>query len=483
MASAPLPDAPSTAARADARTAADWRGLFDSAAETDCAVTEREGAVPEGLVGTLFRNGPGQRDFAGSFFDGDGMIRAVRFGADGSVHYRSRLVQTPKVQAERERGRPLYRTAGTNLPGGVLRNAFRLPAHTANTSVVNHAGSVWALEEGGHPYDIDPESLATGELLDFDGALAPRTAFTAHPHFDPDGTLWGFGVAFGRTPELRAFRVDGAKRMQPVGRVPLPGATFVHDYALSPRWMTFLMPPVFASAPRFLLGLDSFFDTLRWQPEKGVRIAMLPREGGEPVWLESDTFMVGHTVSAWEEGDEVVADVCRLDAWPDIGDAARDHRESDWGGYATGGVWRYRLDPIRKRVHGEPLCERPAEFPRIDERCESRPARHAWFAANTRDDEGGWYRAVLSLDRATGETRTWDFGRRCAVMEPVFVPRPGSGEEGDGWVVAFVYDTDRGATDVAILDARQVDEGPVCTLHLPFNAGITFHGAWMPAPR
>jgi carotenoid cleavage dioxygenase-like enzyme len=32
-----------------------------------------------------------------------------------------------------------------------------------------------------------------------------------------------------------------------------------------------------------------------------------------------------------------------------------------------------------------------------------------------------------------------------------------------------------------VLDARRPADGPVATLHLPANAGITFHGTWRPA--
>ena len=112
-----------------ARTAAHWAGFFDSVTECDKAVTDIDGAIPDGLAGTLYRNGPGRRDFADSYFDGDGLIRALRIGGDGAVRYRARFVRTEKYLAERGSQRPRRRLAGTNLPGGPLRNMFRVPAH------------------------------------------------------------------------------------------------------------------------------------------------------------------------------------------------------------------------------------------------------------------------------------------------------------------------------------------------------------------
>ena len=48
-----------------------------------------EGRVPEDLVGTLYRNGPGQLVRGGvrtgHWFDGDGAVLAVRFGGGGAT--------------------------------------------------------------------------------------------------------------------------------------------------------------------------------------------------------------------------------------------------------------------------------------------------------------------------------------------------------------------------------------------------------------
>lgn len=459
----------------------DWAGLFDSVAECDASIEEIEGRLPDGLAGTLVRNGPGKRDFAQSFFDGDGMIRALRFGRDGAVHLRARFVRTAKWLAERGSDRPLRRLAGTNLPGGVLRNAFRVPAYEANTHVVPLANGLFALHEGGHPTRIDPETLDTLGLTDFDGALSPRTLFTAHPHVDPEtGDVLAFGTHLaGRRPELRALRIDGQGRLSQVGTIPLAHASFVHDYALSKRWMAFFLPPLVASLPRFLLGLAPFFDAITWRPELGMRVALLPRAGGAPVVLETDACMAGHVVGARDEGDELVVDLCRLASWDALAADARRPRATDWGCYASGAVWRYRIDPRARRVQGEPICPLPAEFPRIDPRREAVGARFAYFAASPREGEGGWFHAILKLDLQRGTTELFDFGARSATHEPVFVPRPGRTDEDDGWLLATVHDGAKQETFFAVLDARRVGDGPICTLRPHRNLGITFHGSWI----
>lgn len=481
MATAPAPLSDS----ASARTAENWKGLFDTVSECDKVVTEIEGRLPKGLVGTLYRNGPGTHDWTDSFFDGDGMIRAIRIAEDGTVRYQSKYVETGKYLKERAAKKQLFRLAGTNKPGGMLANMFRPPAHEANTSVVHMANRLWALEEGGHPYEIDERTLATGQMTDFDGALHERTAFTAHPHFDPDtGDAFCFGMQFGAKPALALYRIDPSARFHPIGKIPLDGAGFVHDYALTKEWMAFFMPPMIPSIAKFLFGTATLFDSFRWEPERGLKIALMRRSGGDPIFLEDEACLAGHVIGARDEGGELIVDICRQDEWPNMSEAAAQFRTSDWAGYGTGSVCRYRIDPAARTVNTEEICALPAEFPKINPRHEGSGPRYGYCAANTRPGEGGWFRAVLKLDTQTGERDLFDYGETRVTHETVFIPRPssvgGTGAEDDGWLMGFVHDSLTSETEVAILDARQVSDGPVCTLKLRENAGITFHGTWVP---
>src|SRR5438093_12533837 len=103
----------------------DWHGIFDSLLEEhDYEVDQIDGKLPEGLVGTLYRNGPGKNEVGGKpyahLFDGDAMLS--QFVLDGeSVRYRNRYVRTTHYLAERAADRPLTRGYGQQRPGGVLR--------------------------------------------------------------------------------------------------------------------------------------------------------------------------------------------------------------------------------------------------------------------------------------------------------------------------------------------------------------------------
>lgn len=461
------------------RTAAEWAGMFDTVDEIDAPVTQIEGTVPAELIGTLYRNAPANHDFADSFFDGDGMVRALQFSEGGRVHFRSRYIATAKFEKQRALGRAVARGAGTNLPGGLLRNAFRPPANEANTSVLWHADRLFAMEEGGHPYVLDPDDLTTLGETDFDGALGKRHAFTAHPHLDPEtGDAMCFGATFGAKQGMRAFRLDRQGRFHDIGNVPMLRDGFVHDFAITRNWLVFFFSPVTLNFLPILLGKSTFFDEIRFVPELGTGVALVPRGGGEAITLDTDPFQVGHTVGAFEEGGEVIVDLCQLERWEQMGDAARTFRTSDWDGYGSSSLRRHRIDVRTRRISSERMCSLPVEFPRIRPESETRRGRFAYFAANTYEGEGGWFRATLKLDRETGATEMHDYGRYKVGLEPVFVPRPGGGDEDDGWLVVFVHNGRTCSSEVAILDARRVADGPVATLRLPGNTGITFHGVW-----
>jgi carotenoid cleavage dioxygenase len=139
------------------------------AIERDLAKLKVTGRIPEGLRGTLFRNGPNPVGDAPAahWFIGDGMVHAFRIGADG-VSYSNRFVRTQAWAAASG-------VSADGLPGGV-----------ANTNILPHAGRLLALEEGHLPVRMDPASLATIGAEDFAGGV-PAGPFTAHPKRDPHG--------------------------------------------------------------------------------------------------------------------------------------------------------------------------------------------------------------------------------------------------------------------------------------------------------
>ena len=97
----------------DRTTEADWRMGFRSleAEIGDGVELSVEGTLPSELEGTLYRIGPARHDVYGEryrhWFDGDGMVHAVRFSG-GQVSYRNRFVATDKKREEDAAQKRLY---------------------------------------------------------------------------------------------------------------------------------------------------------------------------------------------------------------------------------------------------------------------------------------------------------------------------------------------------------------------------------------
>ena len=170
------------------------------ATETHAPATVIEGAVPPALAGVFCRVGPNPAlPPAGDYhwFDGDGMVHAVRIRTDGSLTYCNRWVKTARLAAERAAGVPLwakfgdYRgvwALGHMALQGLRRAVGLLPPKegvggggTANTALVFHARRLLALHEGDLPHVLRVACDGVVETAGKAMAGSVRHPFTAHP--------------------------------------------------------------------------------------------------------------------------------------------------------------------------------------------------------------------------------------------------------------------------------------------------------------
>ena len=71
------------------------------------------------------------------------------------------------------------------------------------------------------------------------------------------------------------------------------------------------------------------------------------------------------------------------------------------------------------------------------------------------------------------------FGPTRAVSEPVFVPTSEGAAEGEGWLLCVVYDEGRDTSDLVVLDARDLERGPIARARVPHRVPLGFHGCWL----
>lgn len=450
--------------------------------EHDYTVTQIDGRLPTELTGTLYRIGPGKHQVGQtllhSVFDGDGLVS--QFILDGSsVHFRNRYVRTKHFAHGLTSDRIRYRGVGGQIPGGPLANIGRLPANVANTNIVSHAGELLALWELGNPHRIDPDSLKTLGTSNFGGGLGFLGAFSAHPKWDPrTGDMYNFGVDLFPTPRIRTYRVDRGGRLHRLATVPMLDLPWNHDFALTQRYMVFVLDPILPNIGKLALGTHSFIDSLDFKPSKGTRFLLVPKSGGRPRIVEHDALLHLHLTNAYDDGDDVVVELVRIDTdWEDLrhktGLVNRDKYALPLR-FPPSRLMQYRVTTSGTVIERE-LSDRSGEFPQYDWRRSTRQHRYSYFAGA--GGPAGMLNAIVKIDHHTGSATTCDLGDS-SVGEPLFVPRSPDADEDDGWLLALNHELTENRSQLVIFHARDIDAGPLATAWLEHSIPWGFHGTF-----
>ncbi len=446
-----------------------------------------EGTLPEGLRGTLYRNGPslfstfGRR--YGHWFDGDGAVSAVRFDGAGGATGAVRIVEGPELLEERRRGRAWYGNYGTRAPSawrGLVSGLRGEIKNTANTSVMIWQGRLYAMLEAAQPIELSLEDLTTLGERDLGGAVV--RSFSAHPHYVPARrSAYNFGVRYGRRTELDLFALPDEGPARRLATLTLAGPTMIHDFIATEKHLVFFAPPLRLRIFKMLFGVGSFAENLRWRPEEGTEVLVVPIDAPTEVKrFTAPAFYQWHFATAFERGDELVVDYVR---YPDFA-------SNDWlgrvldGRVATqigGQLHRATIDPARRTLRDEPLVATTAcEFPRVARAGGAN--RYVYVAAHSDAEAAhGMFDRVARLDLQRGDVESAALGDGQYPSEPVFVRRPGGRDEDDGWLLTLVYDAVADRSGVAVLDARAPSRGVLARAWFDHHVPFTFHGNFAPA--
>jgi carotenoid cleavage dioxygenase len=431
--------------------------------ETTAFDLDVTGTIPEALQGRYVRTGPNPiaaDDGTYHWFSGDGMLHGVALGGGQASWYRNRFVRSPEVAAQFDLP-DVPRAEGGWYPG------------SGNTNVFHHAGSMWAVTEGSLPYEISYE-LETVRSHNFGGPLPG--GFNAHPKFDPD-TNELHVVSYGfEAPFLRYHVVDEKGQLTRTEEIEMGASVMVHDMGLTQSQVVFFDRPVLFNWDLALAGTPLPF---RWDPDYRSRVGVMPRAGtaADTVWIDVEPCYVYHPLNAYDDGDTVVIDlVVHAKAFAD--DKGTPVSDSS-------SLRRWTLDLNGRKLSDDVIDDHVQEFPRADERLAGRQHRFGYSLAHSDvsalgglGDEPRTH--ILKHDLAAGTTQEIDLGAGNIGSEIVFVPASDTAGEDEGWLMGYVFDSARGASDLVIIDAHDPGTAPVASVHLPARVPQGFHGNWMP---
>lgn len=419
--------------------------IYEEFTETQLKVT---GSIPPELNGRYFRNGsnPPSGETA-HWFLGSGMIHGVELANGQANWYRNRYVQTPLLADD------------AADPMNSMDDRTR---SLANTHIIGHAGKILALEEGHWPFELSP-TLETVGAYNYDGKL--KGGMTAHPKICPEtGELLFF--YYSMTPPYMTYhRASADGELIQSEEIEVKGSTMVHDFNVTRNHIIFMDLPLVWNFENFNGGLP-----IQWSDDYGARLGVMPRDGAnkDVVWYDIDPCYVYHPMNAYEDGDDIIVDVCRL-----------AHSMKAGAADVPPVLHRWVIHQDEGRVSEQQLDDRSVDFPRVPDSRVGLPYRYGYTA---QFGDGPTASSFVKYDMQTGRSATHELKNGRAGGEPVFVPAAGATAEDDGYLLTYVYDPADNLSELIIMEASNMEQEPVARIHLPTRVPAGFHGSWIADP-
>jgi beta,beta-carotene 9',10'-dioxygenase len=438
------------------------------------------GELPTWLSGSLLRTGPAKFEVGEQrlrhWFDGFAMLHRFTI-ADGKVSYGNRFLQSRSYRAAKEQGQLVYGEFATDPCRSLFKRVQSMfqPGKSlpdnANINVTQLGERFIAMTETPMPVQFDPLTLATAGVQPYE---VPGVLTTAHPQLErADGGMLNYAAKLGRVSSYRFFHV-APEQSEPraICSLPVKEPSYMHSFGLSERWLVLAEFPLVVNPLALALSGRPYIENYRWKPELGTRFTLVERATGESLGgFQTDACFAFHHVNAYDDGDEVVVDICAFDDAQVIEDLYLDRLRSGETPLATAELTRFRLQLADRTVTRERLSDTDIELPRINYgRCNERPYRYVWGNSN---GAGGWIERIVKIDTHDGAALSWS-EHGCFPGEPVFVARPDAELEDDGVLLSVVLDAVAETSFLLVLDAADLRE--LARARVPHHIPFGFHG-------
>jgi carotenoid cleavage dioxygenase len=470
-------------------------------------LTVLDGVIPTDIDGIYIRNTEQPtHNPLGNYhpFDGDAMLHQVSF-QNGRCSYRNRFVATEGFLEEQQAQQALYagvseRKEKSLRPGwgpeGTLKD-------TSSTDVVVHAGKVLtSFYRCGNAYRLDPVSLENLGPEQYDGKF-PDVGMSAHCKVDEATQELLFFNYGSKAPFLNYGVVDSSNKLVHYVPIPIDAPKLPHDMCFTEHYS--ILCDLATQLDEGLLAKGKFKNTTSRKPS---RFAIIPRYGmpEEVRFFEVQRTFVLHFLNAYEDTVvdssgkqqiEIVLDGYRQTMYDMSKEELKQRRDLTWrksvpqkyqrifpvlGGMdgLVPRLWRWRFNlSTGKTTEGllDGDTERLSEFGMFNQRFAGRKYRYAYSTQL----QPSWllFKGVTKHDLVTRESWSYSFGEGRFSSEAPFASRVGATSEDDGYLVSFVTDMLKNRSECVLLDAKDIEKGPVCTLLLPHRISSGTHATWV----
>jgi torulene dioxygenase len=340
------------------------------------------------------------------------------------------------------------------------------------------------------------------------GKFVPETSkarfVASHAATDPDtGELFNFALKLGENPSYTLFKLcppteTQDARSQVLATITDAPPAYIHSVCLTKKYFIFCVWQADfklsgASIPVYKNLVQSFKP---WDPARKVLWYIVDRDGAGVVRIfTSDSFFAFHHINAFDEGDNVVVDLCMFETHEIVN---KFYLEMLRSSTATSSldppplITRIVLTDITASPVGvignATIITTPVllDLPTVSAAFTWRPQKYA-YGVSSRGLSSLWD-CILKVDMALLFSNPSDppstaikrFERPfCTPSEPIFVPRPGATEEDDGVVLMVELDGVKGKSALVVIDARSFEEiARAEAQDRVFIVPHHFHGAW-----
>jgi all-trans-8'-apo-beta-carotenal 15,15'-oxygenase len=505
----------------------------------ECAPSE--GSIPKDLIGSYFRCGPAMFS-AGSIvppkasivqpksppvpdgqdpdrmvkhpFEGDGAVLGVTFSGNETAVARFRYVRTNAFTNERRKGRRLYtamdstRAMGPTAGAGV-GNDMPLPLYrhhlqpglnkqrknTSNTRAIYWAKRLLTLWEGGLPYKLDALALSTEGRSQLGGVLKEAEPLGGKSVFDSkkDRMLFYGNKQDAKTSQLTVYEFNSKFRLVPEegGKVvtELPGFALLSSFCATENYSIFVQPPVAANGVQFMLSKEPG-KTLSVEENGASLLHLIPRVGSgkrqKTLAIPFDGVIDADLefINAFEEDGKVIFDAIRSDG--------RNAKQSKPISYpwassldefaqstSKKSLVRYTVNVGSGSVSKEVISDLQCFFGNVNPAVSAQKHRYVYSAVGGLGVEVAPPQGIAKFDCDTRETQVWMPKEYEFCGEPMFATRENaSSEEDDGYILSVLYNGQSKESEMVILRADAIADGPIARLPLGMRVPHGLYGCF-----
>lgn len=494
-----------------------WIQGFQNVEEESSYLLE-DTSFPNDLVGTFFQNGHtkfyvNEDEFHIHPFDADGMISAVTFDGSSKAWFRNRYIATEGYLREKEAGKILFRGVfGTaRNKGKWWSNIFRLKnKNPANTHCLcfkptTQSPRLFALWEGGRPYEMDPATLATlgDEETDLDGTIDER--YAAHYKIDPTTkSVCNFAInvdgTTSHTIQVMEHDLDTMELIYKKKYPGFPGIGVSHDCAITKDFFLFLQAPVKFDPLPFLLGRKGPAQCIENDDEAQYSsLILIPRgkEQSDPIVIQTPKIFTFHLSNAFQDDQkgELVVDMILADSMMMAETTSSDYpTQPIWETFDFDNGLKYELRRVRVDLKTKSFVSMKSmtdgianvEFPVVNPAVVRKDYQYAYISASNTAVRNGVVQGLAKVDVQKEEiVDQWRPANHEFLGEVSFCTRPSKGKEADtaedfGYLITYLFNGKDKSSELVIFDAQNIGMGPVSRTPLAHMMNFNLHGVFLP---